>query len=293
MMIKKYLIVIVALLLLKSNFCCCKKKDNSIALQETIIETINKENETAKTKIYETKKEKENEYVIKYKDDWGMLINYLLIGKSKFDELDLSDNFKSKYSKVSDIIKGNVIGTLDNTLFDEFDDKNTIVIGSKKNVTSELNAYKLRYVINDKNELDDIIIVDTKMLRDEIGKDIEYDKYVYYNDCDYACGLLVRPIRNAPTYLYVSDNFLQKFPKYPSAGVLSDVDYMIEDELYKDENDSSVCFAVVMNLEETKTYKLNVKLDDKGYVDDVNIELVDIKPTEDQQYVQDAYDENY
>lgn len=291
MMIKKCLIISLAVLFLISNFCCCNKKDSSIALQKTIIETTNKEIESTKNLISDTKQE--NEYVTKYKDDWKMLINYLLIGKIRFDELSLSDNFKLKYSKTSDIIKGSVIGALEDIVFDESDSKDTIVIGSKANLTKELNAYKLKYVINDKNELDDIIVIDTKMLRDENGRDIEYDKYVYYNDCDFACGLLVRPVRNAPTYLNVSENFLQKFPKYPNTGVLSDVDYMIEDALYKDENDSSICYAVVMSLEETKTYRLSIKLDDKGYVDDVDIELIETKPTADPQYVQDAYDENY
>lgn len=236
-----------------------------------------------------------NEYLIKYKDNWEMKINHFLGGEITYDEMPISNIFKKKYPQLHSIIKGKCTRESCNSYFDmnNASENNVMTISYKTDNGYEMIGYKLHYVINEKNELDDIEILDSKVIEDENGEFIQYDKYYYYLDCDFSYGLLVRPAVNKPNYLYVSDNFIKKFPEYPNKGVLKDYSYMIVEDLYYDKENPLICWALVMDLEKTTLFKIQVKLDDKGYVDDVDVNIDNVKKTEDTKYVQSVYDEYY
>ena len=236
-----------------------------------------------------------NEYVQKYNKDWKMLVNYFLRGLIDYNEMPLSKDFAKKYPTLDNIIQGKVRGAIIDEYFDSYNEnmKNVLTVLAKTGKGYEQIAYQLHYIINDKNELDDIEILDSRVYEDENGSYPQYDKYELYNDCIYACGLLVRPQRNKPSYLYVNENFMKKFPEYPNKGVLRDEKYMIEEKLWQDIENKNICYVEVMDLENTKTFKLDVYLDDKGYVDNVEVTLIEIKKTEDPEYVQSIYDEFY
>lgn len=236
-----------------------------------------------------------NEYLNQYRDNWEMIINHFLRGNISYNEMPLSISFKRKYKTINDIIDGECTGESMDSFFD-IDSSNSInvmTICYKTGKGLEQIVYQLHYIINDNNELDDIEILNSRVFEDENGSYKQYDKYWLYDDCDFACGLLVRPWRNVPDYLYVNDNFLLKYPKYPEKGILLNETYMIEEDLWQDKENNRICYVIVMDLNYTKTYRIDVDIDEKGYVNDAIVSLIKTEVTKDPQYVNDVYREHY
>lgn len=237
-----------------------------------------------------------NEYLIKYKDDWINLIAFLLQGKIDFKDFPLSKNFLNKYNVANDVLKGKVMGTHD-AIAQTFDitediEKHIMTIGVKTGNGFEEVAYQLHYVINEKNELDDIEILDSKVIEDENGEFIQYDKYILYDDDKrLSTYILVFPqSTTGHTKVYVTDKFKAKFSNYESEGILEDKDYLIYGEVTQDKENEEMCYVECLDIEYTKIYKITYIIDEKGYIDDAEIELYETKKTEDPEYVKNFYE---
>ena len=253
------------------------------------------------TKIINNETKMTNEYIVKYKDNWEMLINYFLRGLINYNEMPISKNFKAKFKSVNDIIKGNCIGESADSVFDNNVGINNIMsIRYKTGKGSEDIAYQLHYKINEKNELDDIEILDSKVLIDENGSYMHYDEYHYYSENQVlATDILCFPYRNDfdgdPYRVYVTNKFYEKFPycqddENLNDGIVGDTDYLICGEVTCDEEQLNICYAEFLDVDYTKTYKITYKIADNGYIDDAKIELYKKEATKDPEYVKALYE---
>lgn len=243
-----------------------------------------------------------NEYIVKYKDNWEMLINYFLRGLIDYNEMPLSKNFCQKYNNVRSIVPGNVFGILENIIFNNTNEelKNCMTIHTKTGKGSEDIAYLLHYKINEKNELDDIEILDSRVLIDENGSYMHYDEYHYYSENQVlATDILCFPYRNDfdgdPYRVYVTNKFYEKFPycqddKNLNDGIVGDTDYLICGDVTCDKEQSNVCYAKFLDVDYTKTYKITYIIADNGYIDDAKIELYKKEVTKDPEYVKALYE---
>ena len=230
-----------------------------------------------------------------------MLINYFLRGLINYNEMPISKNFKTKFKSVNDIIKGNCIGESADSVFDNNVGTNNIMsIRYKTGKGYEDIAYKLHYTINEKNELDDIEILDSRVLIDENGSYMHYDEYHYYSENQVlATDILCFPYRNDfdgdPYRVYVTDKFNEKFPycqddKNLNDGIVGDTDYLICGDVTCDKEQSNVCYAEFLDVDYTKTYKITYIIADNGYIDDAKIELYKKEVTKDPEYVKALYE---
>lgn len=239
-----------------------------------------------------------NEYVKQFRDNWEILVDYFLSGLIDYDDMPLSNNFIEKYPKLESIIKFKSIRESADLVFDiPKDSNNVMTIRCKTGNGLEQIAYMLRYIINDKNELDDIEILDTRIYENSNGEYLHYVKYHYYYDepsivTAALCYPYVSKNKEDEFYrVYVTKDFEKKFPEYLKFGITGDKDYIMYGDYYCDRNNRDVCYAEFLGLQWTKTYKLQYDIDDKGYVNDIDISLIEKKKTEDPQYVKNLYEE--
>ena len=296
MLNKKWIVIIICTI---SIFIITKSCTNFFS--EQIRNDIKNENEKINQVIETVKREEvvQNEYVLKYKDDWTMIINYFLRRLISYDEMSLSQNFINKYPQLDNFIEGKCDGRIIDNYFDSYNEdmENIITVTYKTGNDYEEIAYQLHYIINNDNELDDIEILDSRVYRNADGDYPKYVRYEYYYDnpvgANWAlCYPYVRVDRDVDYYrVYVTDNFLKKFPNYLTTGVTGDTDYIMFGEHYQDENDDKVCYAEFLGLEWIKTYKLTYDIDEKGYVNDIDIELYEKHKTEDPEYIKSYYQE--
>ena len=233
--------------------------------------------------------------------DWHASIGDLLSEDIDFDEFPLSINFRNKYKNIQDIFgrSGKEKYIFENSYFDSYDESmsNIITIIYKTENNFEEIAYQLHYIINENNELDDIEILESRVYREEDG---HYPRYIvydyYYNDPSGNTWVLCHPyvrLDRGRDYdrVYVTDNFLKKFPNYLTTGITGDTDYMMFGKTYQDKNNDKVCYSEFLGLEWTKTYKLTYDIDEKGYINDVIVELYEKHKTEDPEYLKSYYKE--
>ena len=242
-----------------------------------------------------------NEYVLKYKDDWELLIGYFLRGLISYDEMPLSRKFVNKYPRISNIITGKVTGNRTKDMFDNNENmENLAVIGCKTGNGSEDIAYQLHYIINDKNELDDIEILDSRVVIDENGEYPHYEKYHYYyddpvTDADILC-FPYRMDRDGDYYrIYVTEAFDKKFPgcqddKDLKDGIVGDKDYLICGSVTQDKEYPNICYAEFLDVDYIKTYKITFEILYNGYINDAIIELYKKEVTKDPEYVKEIYE---
>ena len=219
-------------------------------LNEKIRNDIENETTITKKSISESK----NEYLIKYSGNWEIIIDYFLMGRIEYNEMPLSEKFKKKYPSLDSFIKGKCTGESSDSLFDEYDkNSNIMTIRYKTGKGFEEIGYKLHYVINDKNELDDIEILDSRVVIDEDGHYPKYEKYHYfYDDPIVATDILCFPYRmdrDGDYYrIFVTKDFEEKFPDCQNDddlndGIVGDKDYLICGNVIQDNEHSNVFYV--------------------------------------------------
>lgn len=238
-----------------------------------------------------------SEYLIKYKDDWINLIAFLLQGKIDFKDFPLSKNFLNKYNVANDILRGKVMGTHD-AIAQTFDitediEKHIMTIGVKTGRGLEEVAYQLHYVINEKNELDDIEILDSKVIEDENGEFIQYEKFTTYSESSKgAIFYLTNPVRYWDMPCYLTENYKNNHNNYKKDSIIPWKEWLYVDEanVICDDKNDKIWYIYALNTKETRKYKLIFAVDDKDYVDEVIVEELEIKVTENSDEVQEEYD---
>ena len=256
------------------------------------------ENETINNRV--DMESSTNKYVKKYKNDWEMLVNFFLMGKIGYDEINLSDKFIKKYPTIDSIVKGKGNGGIENDFFDNYNEnmENILTFTCLTGNEKEEMAYQLHYIINENNELDDIEILDSKLWCDKKGDIIQYIRYVTYNQNPAAALFcLTIPIGSwdEDTVPYLTDKYMEKYKNYRTESIIPWKDWLYVDEgtIKEDENNDRIWYVEAVNTEEIRKYKIEFIIDEKGYVDDYKIEEIERREVVDKEEILDKYYEIY
>lgn len=168
-----------------------------------------------------------NVEMLNMNDDYAQIITN--VAKRDFDwsNLPLSKKFRKKYNQ-----KYGILGKKDNytdmygTTIGSDEDKQIVILYVFHNSKEE--EYKIHYIVNDNNELDDVEIVDKKLLYDENGNEVIYKETM---DGAFVSNvvLLAAPWRleyDPFDYIYTTDNYLKKW----SSGFIPYFNISIENE---------------------------------------------------------------
>lgn len=291
---KNKILVLLCILLL---FGCSNKNNNVSSVYETTIkneESINNSTTISNQNIKSTESNKTINNDIIY-ENWGKAIYELLNKTYKWDEFPLSETFKNKYKSARDIVKGTVVSlysdneslfTIDESIKDQ-----TLIITSKTGDGLEQIAYLIKYTINANNELDDLEIIDKKVIENIDGSYPVYDSFHYYIDDPITVTYrLVFPESCDYNYkVFVTKNFENKFNNYLGKGIIDDDKYLIFGDVKQDERDKNICYAEFLDVNITKYYKIIYEINPDGYINDATIELVETKTTANPEYVKELY----
>ena len=217
-------------------------------------------------------------------DDIAYIIQIVAERNADWSNLPLSDRFKTKFSN-----KYGILGK---------DDEYSKLYGSTNLLNKEKQIaglvvfheakeeeYYVHYIVNDKNELDDVEIVDKILRYDENGKEVIYKETM---DGAFVGNIiqLAAPRRldwDPFDYVYVTDHYLSKwgggFVDYDDTGCSIDT----IDEL-NDKNKQVVYLSValhkfdkdgeIIGYEPEKYFRVHYITDEKAWLDDVEVEEV-------------------
>lgn len=294
-MMRNKVLLVICLVLIAS--CSNKKSDISLNKNTTLQNEAN-EYESTETSNRINKQEKTNETIdnnVIY-DNWGKAIYELLNKTYKWDSFPMSETFNNKYKSPRDIVKGTVVSLYsdNDSLFDIDDDlKNkSLIVTVKTGDGLEQIAYLLKYTINTNNELDDLVVVDKKVIENVDGSYPLYDSFHYYLDEPITVTYrLVFPESCDSNYkVYVTENFENKFNDYLEKGIIDDDKYLIFGDVKQDESDKNINYVEFLDIDVTKYYKVIYEINADGYINDATIELIETKATENPDYVKECYE---
>ena len=228
---------------------------------------------------------KNNKQIINTKmnmnDDFINIVYRTVKKNGDWNDLPLSKKFKKKYNakngvlnddKVTDIYGG---GNSDK-------EKQIVVLNIKHDAKDE--EYYIHYTLNEDNELDDVEIVDKKLLYDENGNEVIYKETM---DGAFASNivLLAAPGHleyNPFDYIFVTDNYLNKwsggFIDYniscgiePISGIESKENHLVYLYVVQDKFDEN---GTIIGDEWEKYFKVHYFVDENMWLDDVEVEEV-------------------
>lgn len=214
-------------------------------------------------------------------DDFVKIIRITAEQNSDWSKLPLSKSFKKKYNS-----KYGILGKDDNYTYLSSDsyDSNKLEHKVVLNVDHEYKQeqYYIHYTVNENNELDDVEIVDKKLLYDEYGKEVihrldagvgaiislcapyrlEYDPIQYYNVTDkylekWAGGFIpqqaIQGVIDIPEIEDKTDNIVYLKSDYPKLN---------EDE------------SIIIGEGITRYFKVHYFVNEDMWLDDVEVEEV-------------------
>lgn len=157
--------------------------------------------------------ENNNRKMIKWNmiDSPGEVVCRTARPNSDWSELPLSKAFKKKYTPQKGILNDE---TIKEVVYDMTVDKDSQVIVLTVIDNRKQDEFYVHYLLNDKNELDDIEIIKHKLSYDENGKEIIYKRTM--NEINYKGNLqgladIGRLEYDIFEYISVTDNYKTKF----------------------------------------------------------------------------------
>lgn len=216
-------------------------------------------------------------------DDFVKIIKVTAEKNGNWDELPLSKAFKKKYNAENGILgKDDNYTYLSSDSYDSNKIEHIVVLNVDHNYKQE--QYYIHYKVNDQNELDDVEIVDKKLLYDENGNEVIYKETM---DGAYVSNimLLAAPGRleyDPFDYIYVTDNYLKKW----SGGFIDyDISCGIEDVAGLEDKEQHLVYLYVVqdkfdengNIigdEWEKYFRVHYFVDSNMWLDDVEVEEI-------------------
>ena len=215
-------------------------------------------------------------------NDVAEIVRQTAIKNNKWDNLPLSNKFKKKYNPKDGILVNDNYTKLSWSLSGT--DKQQQIVTLIVFHNSKKEYYFIHYIVNDQNELDDVEIVDKKLLYDEDGNEVIYKETM---DGAYVSNimLLAAPGRleyDPFDYIYVTDNYLKKW----SGGFIDyDISCGIEDVAGLEDKDQHLVYLYVVQDkfdengdiigdEWEKYFRVHYFVDSNMWLDDVEVEEV-------------------
>lgn len=210
------------------------------------------------------------------------VIGEVLNRDADYDKLPLSENFIRKY-KGKDIIEyeeGQECNRSETGYIDKGRNMCTVFISHPYNSLTGVGKYeevRIKYSINEYYELDDLEILNRRVLHDERGEYIYYDMY---NNPMGLLSLLLCPWAINDTsndYLDVSNDFKNKYPNYLTKSILTDsiYKYAVVENIYDTDNEYD--FNVkTLDFDKTRYYKATMipNKEHEEQLDDVIFEFI-------------------
>lgn len=222
--------------------------------------------------------------VINIDNDIAYIIQIVAEKNSDWTKLPLSNKFKTKFNS-----EYGILGKDDNysRLYGSTNllDKEKKIAGLVVFHDAKEEEYYIHYIVNDKNELDDVEIVDKILRYDENGKEVIYKETM---NGAFVSNIiqLAAPYRldwDPFDYVYVTDHYLHKwgggFVDYDDTGcAIEDIDALND----KDKQIVYLSVALhkfdkngeIIGYEPEKYYKVHYIIDDKAWLDDVEVEEI-------------------
>lgn len=223
----------------------------------------------------------ESNRMLNMDNDFINIVYFTAKKNSDWTNLPLSNKFRNKYNPQNGILNDDEITNISGG-GDSDKDKQIVVLNIFHN--SKKEEYHIHYILNEQNELDDVEIVNKKLLYDENGKEV-IEKETMDGAFDSNIVLLAAPDRleyNPFDYVYVTENYLKKwrpgFIDYDiSCGIepISGLEnkekqivylYVVQDKF--DEN------GTIIGDEWEKYFRIHYFVDENMYLDDVEVEEV-------------------
>ena len=224
-------------------------------------------------------KTNENDIKLNMDDDFINIIYYTVKKNSDWTNLPLSNKFKNKYNPQNGILNDDGITNISGG-GDSDKDKQIVVLNIFHN--SKKEEYHIHYILNEQNELDDVEIVNKKLLYDENGKEV-IEKA---NTSAGAIISLCAPYRleyNPLDYYNVTENYIKKWgggfiPQQAIQGVLDipklndEVNNIVYIESEYPELDESESIIIGEGLK--RYFRVHYFVDENMWLDDVEVEEV-------------------
>ena len=215
-------------------------------------------------------------------DDIAEIVRQTAVKNNKWDDLPLSKKFKKKYNSKDGILVNDNYTKLSWSLSGTDIQQQIITLIVFHNFKKEY--YYIHYTLNTNNELDDVEIVDKKLLYDENGNEVIYKETM---DGAFASNivLLAAPGHleyNPFDYIFVTDNYLNKwsggFIDYniscgiePISGIESKENHLVYLYVVQDKFDEN---GTIIGDEWEKYFKVHYFVDENMWLDDVEVEEV-------------------
>lgn len=145
-------------------------------------------------------------------DDFVEIIRTTAEKNADWSNLPLSKRFLNKYKSKYGILGKKVNYTnIDSSSYMSSKDDQIVILYLWNNAKEE--EYKIHYIVNENNELEDVEIIDKKLLYDEQGNEIIYKRDMHDIWIGNICQLAI-PWRfewNPFDYVYTTDNYDKKW----------------------------------------------------------------------------------
>lgn len=127
------------------------------------------------TKLEQVVNDKNTDNKLNMDDDFINIVYRTIKINSNWSNLPLSKNFKKKFNAKNGILNDNTITDIYGGI-NSNKEKQIVVLNIKHGLKDE--EYYIHYTVNENNELDDVEIVDKKLLYDENGNKIIYKESI-------------------------------------------------------------------------------------------------------------------
>ena len=229
-----------------------------------------------------------NEYIVtnmlNMDDDFGKILRETAKKNGNWSNLPLSDNFKEKYTPIDGILKGDNYTNLYLMKSGMNKAEQIVVFNVSHNFKEE--EYYVHYTVNDKNELDDVEIVDKILRYDENGKEVIYKVSMDKDNYEFNISRLAYPFggdRDPRDYINMTNNYIGKY--YNGFIQISVADRITALPITKiSDYDSSIVYLeieyCIYNGDEIGDwygpmyYKIKYATDENLWLDDVEVEEV-------------------
>lgn len=225
-----------------------------------------------------------NKIVLNMDDDFAKVVYLVAERNNDWSKLPLSKKFKKKYDSINGILLNDDFSNLGYSVEKEDTSKENQIVCLMVHHDFKEEYYYIHYTLNNKNELDDVEIVEKKLIYDEYGNEVDVDIEEYNpialesDEFDDFVKRFCNEPNNAGDFsprlwewTLLSDFFIKKIKDSPF-GVEYDDNPVLRTKVLDGTNyDDRIAYVEVDNGEIKEKFKIEFKITDDGVFDDFEV----------------------
>ena len=183
-----------------------------IVLLINVSRFINSKYEQPSTNQLEIKKEQTINKKLNIDDNIAEIVRQTAMKNNKWDNLPLSKTFKKKYNSKDGILINDNYTKLSWSLSGTNTQQQIVTLIVFHN--SKKEYYYIHYTINENNELDDVEVVDKKLLYDENGNEVIYKVSMDKDNYEFNISRLAYPFgadRDPRDYINMTNKYIDNY----------------------------------------------------------------------------------